>query len=142
MDDQTTLITIPTDNAEGFLRGAELLKRRIESRRTDDVTFDYDALSDRWSMRLGAPRPSVSYFAPQDPRFILRLDEVSGELTGVDLTRFKASVLKTHPQFREFLPPNVIQRLFHRHEMRRSSIVDLIGCLLPSGPASNHHQYA
>jgi hypothetical protein len=142
MSEQTTINTAPSDNEQGFRLGVRQLNERVATHSMTDVTLDYDALSDTWSMRFGQPRASVSYFAPKDPRFIFRLDPVTGELTGIDLIRFKSSVIKTHPQFKQFLPPNLIQRMLHRHQPRPSSVVEIISRLVPAGAVNNHCQYA
>lgn len=102
----------PQSNIDGFRIALAQLGRLTAA---PSWRVEYDATSDTLVLRIGEDRPSVSYYAPADPLFMLRLDMTNANLTGIDMMHFKSHLVKKYPALRRYLPRNPIFKFFVKH---------------------------
>jgi hypothetical protein len=83
-----------TQNAQGFSRGSAQMPSAFSRGEWD---YQYDADADVLEGRRSGHGPADTFFCPAFPEFAVRLDRKTGELTGVDLYDFRATVVVRDP---------------------------------------------
>jgi hypothetical protein len=95
MIQEASMVAAPAANLDGVVRAIYQLNRV----RQPGWTVDYDRRTDTMSLRAPGAGPAISYFLPEGPEIVFRLDAVSGQLTGIDLERIHSVLARTDPEF-------------------------------------------
>jgi hypothetical protein len=101
-------IVVPASNEEGVERALAQIGRLVAPSRW---VLRYEWHTDTLSVRASGHGPAVSYFLPDRPEVLLRLDAYSGDLTGIDLTDYRRVLVKTDPGLRHLLARYLAVRL-------------------------------
>lgn len=107
---QLEVRTRPLSNAQGVAQAIA----QIDGLKASPWDVVYDRHVDTLFLRRAGAGPAVSYFHEEDPDLVFRLDPVTSELIGVDVTDLARSFVKRHPEFKVVLRHWRLSRLMAR----------------------------
>ena len=112
------VVGAPVSNEEGVVKAAAQIKQGALERSDFHVWYSRSADTVFVRFRASERRPSISYFMPSRPEILLRLDNETGVLTGIDFTHFREVLAKQEPLFAAIGHLMKIRRLWPWSPMR------------------------
>lgn len=96
--EEPMLVMAPATNEEGIQRALQQINRL-----KPNWTVEYDRRQDTLYVRAPEHGPAIAYWWPPQPEILFRLDALTGELTGIDLTHYRRILAPNDPVFRSYL---------------------------------------